>query len=176
MGNGNIKNTFLLLGIITIVTITLLAGSYGMLVVTEYGKDRQSVVAGTFNIDFKSGESISLDNAIPMTDEDGMQSKSYDFTISNTGDISANYLIRLEEDPSVEVNKKLNATELKYSIKEEDGEWSKPRLLSTSPNYILVTDKNLKAGNTVNYSLKIRIDENVGNEGKNKIFKQIVNN
>ena len=168
---GNIKNTFLLLGLISIITITFLATSYGLLAVSEETNDVQTVVVGNFNIDFSEGSAISLDNAKPVIDEEGMNSKSYDFTISNTGDVSANYLIRLEEDQTIDTNKRLTASQIKYSIKEEDGTWSKPALLSSVPNFILVQDKNLRDGKKINYSIKLWIDENVGNEGKNKEYR-----
>ncbi len=168
---GNIKNTFLLLGLISIVTITFLATSYGLLAVSEEANDIQTVRVGEFNIDYSDGSAISLDNAKPVLDEEGMKSKSYDFTISNTGDVSANYLIRLEEDQTIDTNKRLTASQIKYSLKEEDGNWSKPALLSTLPNFILIQNKTLKNGNKINYNIKLWIDENVGNEGKNKEYK-----
>ena len=71
MGKGNeqvgsIKRTFLLLGLISIITITFLATSYGLLAVSEETNDVQTVVVGNFNIDFLEGKSISLDNAKPV--------------------------------------------------------------------------------------------------------------
>ena len=166
------KSKFLIIGIVLILIVTLLSTSFGLLRVSdEIGT--QKVIAGTFNINFEDGDTVKLENTAPMSDEEGMKTKSYDMKITNIGDVDALYTLKLEEDDDVLEKDKLKPNQIKYSIKVGDEEWSEPRLLSTIQEQVLVKEQelNAKSNNKTNCNIRLWVDENVGNEGQNKIYK-----
>ena len=171
------KDKYIILGIVLVAIVTFIAISYGFLSVTKEGNARHKVVAGTFNVDLEDGETIDLKKAEPMTDEDGMKTSSYDFSVSNLGTTEASYNIKLETDESVAVKDRLNPNQIKYSIKKEsEDKWSDPKLLSTlKAGQILLEEEKLVASNLIDnpkksYSIKLWVDEKVGNEGQGKTY------
>ena len=106
-----------------------------------------------------------------MTDQEGMNTESYVFSVNNTGSLDAKYDISLEENS----NNTLDRKYVKYSIKEGDGEWSKPALLSTGLN--LKTGRSLGSGATDSYEIKIWLDETATNEVQGKTYgaKVVIN-
>ena len=102
--NSSIKNKkkygkaikpILLMLVLLIITVGV---SYSFLVLSTNGKKNVTVTAGNFTIAFKDGNSIKIDNAIPLTDTEGLRTNGYSFSVQNTGDINARYSISLEEN------------------------------------------------------------------------------
>ena len=54
------------------------------------------VTTECFQINFTDGEGISINDAHPVSDEEGLTSTPYDFTITNICNSSASYQINLE--------------------------------------------------------------------------------
>ena len=163
------KNRIITMGVMTLLITTVLSVSYGFLRVEKEGK-KHKVVAGVFNVEFKDGETIELNNTYPMTKEEGMNTKAYTFTIENKGNVDAKYTVKLEDDKTIDYKKRLNEDQIKYSIKVGEEGWSDAKLLSDT-NSILVDNKELKESSPkVECSLKIWIDEKVGNEGQDKSY------
>ena len=102
-----------------------------------------------------------------MKDQQGMETTPYEFTVENTGTISANYELSLEEGE----NSTLDTRVVKYSIKEENGQWSSPMLLKDTPAHKLSEQITIEAGKKKNYALKLWIDEEAGNEVQGKVLK-----
>ena len=164
------KSKFLIIGIIIVLVVTLLSTSYGLLKINdEIGM--QQVIAGTFNVNFKDGDTITMENTAPMSDIEGLKTKPYDIEIKNIGDVDSLYTLKLEEDITIPEKERLNTSWIKYSIKVGEEEWTTPQLLSTLSNQVLIKEQELKANNKINCSIRLWIDENVGNEGQNKIYK-----
>lgn len=176
MANKRKINLKLVLGFYAIILIILVSTvSYGFLSTTVISEKKSNVVAGVFNVDYQDEEYIQLLETYPISDEAASKLPAYNFTITNTGNVDAKYSIRLEEDESIDSKSLLTYNQIKYSIKEGEGTWSQPALLSTLGNGLyLVKNRTLdaqKVNSSINYSLKIWVDYNVGNEGQNKIFK-----
>ncbi len=169
-GFYNKNDKLFIIGIITIVVITLVAGSYGFIKITQMGSSTQTSMAGTFNIEYSDGDTINLENIKPISDEEGMKNSAYNFKITNTGNIDASYILKLEDDNQTDFKDQLIPSQIKYSLKENDDTWTAPALLSSLPNLILKENSKLKAGESISYSIKLWVDENVGNEGQNKTF------
>ena len=155
-----------------IFLLTIICGtSYAFLSQVITSKKTVEVTAGTFVINFKEKNTIDLKNAVPMTDQEGMNTESYVFSVNNTGSLDAKYDISLEENS----NNTLDRKYVKYSIKEGDGEWSSPALLSTGLN--LKTGRSLGSGATDSYEIKIWLDETATNEVQGKTYgaKVVIN-
>ena len=96
-----------------LLALALLCGtSYAYL--TYIGKTGNTTLieAGTLALTFKNeSNAIVLDNAVPQSDEDAINNnKEYEFDITNTGSIPANYVITLDNTCT---------TSRRYTINEE---------------------------------------------------------
>lgn len=166
------KKEYTKIAFLGIFLLAIVCGtSYAFLSQVITSKKNVEVTAGTFVINFKEKNTIDLKNAVPMTDQEGMNTESYVFSVNNTGSLDAKYDISLEENS----NNTLDRKYVKYSIKEGDGEWSKPALLSTGLN--LKTGRSLGSGATDSYEIKIWLDETATNEVQGKTYgaKVVIN-
>ena len=166
------KKEYTKIAFLGIFLLAIICGtSYAFLSQVITSKKNVEVTAGTFVINFKEKNTIDLKNAVPMTDQEGMNTESYVFSVNNTGSLDAKYDISLEENS----NNTLDRKYVKYSIKEGDGEWSSPALLSTGLN--LKTSRSLGSGATDSYEIKIWLDENATNEVQGKTYgaKVVIN-
>ena len=166
------KKEYTKIAFLGVFLLTIICGtSYAFLSQVITSKKNVEVTAGTFVINFKEKNTIDLKNAVPMTDQEGMNTESYVFSVNNTGSLDAKYDISLEENS----NNTLDRKYVKYSIKEGDGEWSSPALLSTGLN--LKTGRSLGSGATDSYEIKIWLDENATNEVQGKTYgaKVVIN-
>ncbi len=137
--------------------------------------------SGCLNIELTdASSSINLTNTYPISDVEGVDSTSYDFTIRNTCDTPTNYIINLES--LNEVSNSLNADYIKVSLSSNtvDNVISK---LSDNPNttpeldgaYTLYTG-NLGANETKTYHLKLWIDYDATVEqAANKTYSSKIN-
>lgn len=148
-----------------IFIITIVGGSYALFSNVLTSKKEVEVEAGTFVVSFKEGNYINLENTYPMTDEEGLNTKGYKFSIENTGTLDGVYDIYLEEDSANTLEKGF----IKYSIKEYDGSWSTPQLLSTTDK--LLVGQKLDSKQKKEYVIKIWLDENASNDAQGKTYK-----
>ena len=137
--------------------------------------------SGCLNIELTdASSSIKLTNTYPISDVEGVDSTSYDFTIRNTCDTPTNYSINLES--LNQVSNSLNADYIKVSLSSDtvDNVISK---LSDNPNttpeldgaYTLYTG-NLGANETKTYHLKLWIDYDATVEqAANKTYSSKIN-
>ncbi len=164
----------LVIAIMTIffALVVVIGTTYAVFTTFLTGKQSNSIIAGVFEITFsKEGEMISLNNSYPMSDERGLETSPYTFTISNTGTLDAAYRIRLEEDTE-NPSKMLTHDQVKISYKKGSGSYSKPQLLSELSNeLIFVSNERLSAKQETSYEIKMWADENVGNDAQGKSYR-----
>lgn len=148
-----------------ILLVIVIGTSYALFSTVKTSKETVEVEAGTFKISFLDSNYINLENAYPMTDEEGLNTSGYKFTITNEGTLNGKYNISLEEKEENTLDKSY----IKYSIKEGDGTWSTPALLS---NGIILTDnKQLNSTDHIDYELKLWLDEDAPNEVQGKKYQ-----
>ena len=78
MINKVYKKIILLIVFLIAITCGL---TYGFFSITYKGDEKVKVVAGIFQVEFKESNTINLENATPMTDNEGMQTDEYEFSI-----------------------------------------------------------------------------------------------
>lgn len=148
-----------------ILLVIVIGTSYALFSTVRTSKETVEVEAGTFKISFLDSNYINLENTYPMTDEEGLNTPGYKFTITNEGTLNGKYNISLEESEENTLDKSY----VKYSVKEGDGTWSTPALLS---NGIILTDnKQLNSTDHIDYELKLWLDENAPNEVQGKKYQ-----
>ena len=140
--------------------------------------------SGCLNIELTdASSSIKLTNTYPISDVEGVDTTSYDFTIRNTCDTPTNYSINLES--LNQVSNSLNADYIKVSLSSDtfDNVISKlstntkatPELDGAYEAYTLYTG-NLGANETKTYHLKLWIDYNATVEqAANKTYSSKIN-
>ena len=142
--------------------------------------------SGCLNIELTdASSSINLTNTYPISDVEGVDSTSYDFTIRNTCDTSTNYSINLESLNLNEVANTLNADYIKVSLssntvdnvisKLSDNPSTTPEIDGAYEAYTLYT-ASLGAHETKTYHLKLWIDYDATvEEAANKTYLSKIN-
>ena len=142
--------------------ICLLSGSsYAFYKVFYEGRVENKLEAGSFAVAFGNNTSaISLTNAYPMSDEEGLKTDPFTFSVANNGTVASKYQISIVEDK----NNTLNRSYLKYSLKVNDDEPSRPEILNS---LVLVGEKTLASKGIDTYELRIWLDKDAPNETMN---------
>ena len=162
------KKIIILIILILISILTLIGSSYALLT-KKFTSKKLSVEVGTLKVDFTEGNAITMDNVVPMTDENGMNTTPYTFTITNSGTIDSYYTIYNEEDS----NNTLDITYLKYKLVSNDGYDSGIKRLKDigTGTYRIVDERPLLKSKSVTYKLYLWIASDAGNDIQNKIYK-----
>ncbi len=115
----------------------------------------------------ETGESITIENAIPLVDADGMKNTPYKFSLKNGENQDLDYTIFLREDA---YENKTPSSTIRYHYTRDIGNIERTR------NVVEQTDENgsyyLETGiipksTTYNYTFQMWIDYNAGNEIRN---------
>ena len=152
--------------VLCLLLILIIGISYAWLQITLSGDKKNTVTVGTLSLklDDKFGEGINIENAVPLSDESGLKTKSYKFELENNGTILSNYTIYLDDLDLEEGKVRLPDKYVKYTLI-KNGKESSPALLSTigsNPNRVLDSNK-LQVGEKNTYELKIWIDSSADN-------------
>ena len=181
--NSNNKKEYKL-GLI-VLCISILIGitsvSYAVWTQLIEGKTKNSLTTAKLDIDFQNEENeINLEDAIPVSDSKGINSKEYVFELKNTGTIDSNYRLSLvyDEDKYEEDNcqdKKLEFSNIKYVIKELDS------TENTANNVEVLNENNgniyegeISSGEVKKFSLKLWIKSDADNSIMGKHFHTMV--
>lgn len=172
----SITKSQLLLSIIAIVIgiITLIGASYAVLRISNTSERKNVLNTGSFQIDFTTGEVITIDNMGPMSKAEGMNTKSFTFTITNNGTMDANYKVYLDENLSDNTHPISNVPSTEYlmiSYRTGDSDFTEPvSIQSLYDSNTLVLNKQLASQESITYEMKIWLDEAAGNEYQNTTY------
>ena len=144
--------------------VLTIGGSYALFQTTIKGTKQTEIVAGTLKVDYTDKNSITLNNASPLTDSEGLKQEPYTFTIKNIGTLNGKYTIYLEEKEGNTLDK----SNIKYSIKEGDGDWSSPVLLSSG--LTLKENRILEKEKEATYQIKMWLKEDAPNEVQGQTY------
>lgn len=127
-----------------------------------YAKNPIEYQSGILSVDAKSkSNNISLDNTLPMSDEDGIKTEPYVFTIKNNGNVDYKFSVRLLSTSDNTIYPeyiKLQIDELE-AIK-----------LSELTDSIIKKDIILSAGETIDITLRVWLDIDTPNTQIGKEF------
>ena len=162
------KKVIVLIVLILISIIALIGSSYALLT-KSFKSEKLSMQVGTLKVDFTEGNAITMDNAMPMTDENGMNTTPYTFTITNSGDVDAYYTVSNEE----ELANTLDTNYLKMRLTGSDGYDSGIKRLKDlgTSTYRIVDETSLATGKSVTYKLYLWISSDADNSVQDKIYK-----
>ena len=149
-----------IVGVLLLVSIVV-ATSYAYFVANVSGnKDTNNVVVtnGVMALEYKDGDAINLDNAIPGS------SVSKTFTVKNTGNVSTNYTIYFSELS----NKFVDKTDLVYTLTSSDGGKNVAQTQVPSKNEAMVSNYAIDASKTHTYTLTITFLDKDENQDDNQ--------
>lgn len=87
-----VRRQFMIMILVMVVTLTgTFYSSYAIFHQESEGKE-QVIEAGNLNISYEEG-AVIRGELLPMSDEQGLQTTAYSFTISNTGSLPADYAL-----------------------------------------------------------------------------------
>ncbi|MDD6419056.1 MAG: hypothetical protein PUF66_02725 [Clostridium sp.] len=163
------KNKIILVIILILISLIVLVGSSYALLTKSFKSKKLSMEVGTLKIDFAEGNAINMANAAPMTDNDGLKSTPYTFTITNGGDINAYYTVSNEE----ELANTLDTSYLRMKLTGSDGYDSGIKTVKElgTETYKLVDETLLATGKSVTYELRMWISQDAGNDIQDKVYK-----
>ena len=162
------------------VTIISLGSAYAVFTSVSKSKDYNVIKVGTLNIDFgtDSSNTINLSGQYPMSDEEGLKLTPYTFTIKNTGTLTADYEVFIQDDQDMITQdncsgNQLNKDYIRYKL--DTGTPANLSLIAGS-NYKIATG-SLEPNGSVTYTLYVWIREGVGNDVLSKHYhgKIVVN-
>ena len=157
--------------------------SYALFTVTLNGTKKVKVKTGKLELQLldennqditdlnNAGYSISLENQVPVSDEEGLSQEGFTFKLKNNGTIDAKYEIYLDDVALEQGESRIGDTYIKYSLTKNNTEGT-PALLSTT---LVGNERELDKGiikvDEINtYTLKIWIDEEATNAAMDKVF------
>ena len=152
------------------VTITMISSAYAIFSSVQKSENYNTITVGTLKIDFNDtedglGNIIKLNGAYPESDNDGQKEEPYTFKITNSGNISANYKIKILDDTDMIESDNcqdnlLDKTKIKLSINGEE-----PITLSDKEaNSYEIANGILTPNNSRTYKIRIWITDQAGNE------------
>lgn len=158
---------------VMLVITMFLGSSYALWKVTKYQETTNIIETGCFELSFtEQSSSISLKNTYPITDEKGLKTTPYMFTLKNTCTIAADYKVYLNTLETT--GTKITDSLIKYSLQKTGDSVAVASLLGAATVNSDVTnftyDKNLLTSyelatgtlqpeDSVQYSLRLWIDE-----------------
>ena len=164
---------FLPIYFIILSMVILLGTSYALLRNSITSTNAYTMNVGILNVNFfGTTDSISIQNMVPMTDEEGLAQTGtgniLNFTIKNTGGIKADYDVYIEETSSNSSNPSFKPV-IRYSVNKGNTTYGEVKSVQDNMLYI---EKNgvIDIGETINYKVKFWLGENADNTYMNKTF------
>ena len=157
---------YILLLIISIIVILVVGITYAWLTQTLDGNKIQSMRVGTFKLSLLEGNSLSLQSAEFMSDEDGLKQDGFTFTVENTGKFTGSYSVYLDDDSISSDQIRLDDKFIKYKL-EVNGTKNNSTALSSRKIY----DGSLDRGKKDTFTLRIWLNKDVNGDIGGKVFK-----
>ena len=172
--------------VVSLIAITgiIIGVSYAFFSIGGSQETANTFTSGCLNISLTDASaSISLSNIYPITDIEGLEGTSYDFTITNTCNTDAKYQINLES--LNQVANSLSADYIKVSLSSDtignvisilsDNTNVTPEVANAYEAYNLYTG-TLGASETKTYHLKLWLDYDATVEqAANKVYQSKIN-
>lgn len=122
------KSKLLLVLPILLVLICLISSSYALFIKSKESDNINVIKVGDLSLvvnNLSEGNSLNLASIYPISDEEGLNSKSYQFSVENTGTLNLNYTVKIVYDEE-EINRDncsnnlIDSSYLKYKLDDFD--------------------------------------------------------
>ena len=147
---------------IFLVILILFSSTYALLFKTDE-TDKQSYTTGILSITSEAiGNSVTLNNSLPMSDSDGENSTPYIFRITNTGNLSYKFNVMLL---STTTDNQIGSEYIKLKV--NDNTIVK---LNSLTNGVILSDITLKPTEYIDVTLRVWLDINTPNTEIGKTY------
>ena len=156
---------------ILIILILIIAISYAYFSTRLDGSD-QIVKVGELELVLnETSEGITLDNAIGLSDSDGMNLTPSTFELRNNGNKAVDYTIYLDDNTIGETDTRIDDKYLKYNLNKNGNNSGATLLTKTGANPNRVLDSGtIEGGETNTYSLSLWITDEVDGNYSGQVF------
>lgn len=163
----NKKKIMIIVSSIILVLAALFTTTYSLFYKEDVAANPSNYSTGILQIEATSlSDTISLDSALPMTDEEGIETTPYVFSIKNTGNIDYKFDVKLLSTSSNTINSQY------IKLKIDNGN---PVVLSSLTNSIIKSNVVVKAKESINITLRVWLSKDTPNTEIGKTFNsQIV--
>ena len=163
----NKKKIMIIVSSIILVLVALFTTTYSLFYKEDVAANPSNYSTGILQIEATSlSDTISLDSALPMTDEEGIETTPYVFSIKNTGNVDYKFDVKLLSTSSNTINSQY----IKLNI--DNGN---PVVLSSLTNSIIKSNVVVKAKESINITLRVWLSKDTPNTEIGKTFNsQIV--
>ena len=163
----NKKKIMIIVSSIILVLAALFTTTYSLFYKEDVAANPSNYSTGILQIEATSlSDTISLDSALPMTDEEGIETTPYVFSIKNTGNVDYKFDVKLLSTSSNTINSQY----IKLNI--DNGS---PVTLSSLTNSIIKSNVVVKAKESINITLRVWLSKDTPNTEIGKTFNsQIV--
>ena len=171
MNNSNKKKVTVIVISILIILILLLALSYAFFKTQLSGTEGVVKVGELELVLNETSEGIKLDNAIGLSDSEGLSLDSSTFKLINNGSKAVDYIIYLDDNTIGDTDTRIDDKYLKYNLN-KNGINSGPSMLTSigkSPKRILDSG-TIEGKGTNEYSLNLWITSDVDGNYSGQVF------
>ena len=164
MNNFIDKHKKIILLIISIgVVLTVLVNSTYSLLFKEDVTELQSYNTGVLQLTSnRINNSVTLTNSLPMSDDMGLKSTSYDFKITNTGNLTFKFDVKLL---STDISNQIDSQYIKISVNGEE-----TKTLNSLTEGKILENIILDSGKNMDISLRVWLADNTPNNQIGKVF------
>ena len=148
----------------------LIIGSSMAYLIFEAEGTTQTISAGTLQLSFSNeGEAITLNNAVPQTDEQGLENTSYTVTLTNTGTIKSYYELSLSNNCTVGNSYTIDSTSVTADVCIPN-DYIKIGVKIGTNDFVIKAGTSklltgyLEANGSISFELKIWLDESTPND------------
>lgn len=151
--------------------IIMIGGTYAILSVTKVGENKNTITVGDLSLTIENETNqISLNNAYPMTDEEGENTTIYEFSLKNDSDIAINYKVSLKDLDIAEGKTRMKDQYVKCKlqisgIKEEE------RVINLEELGRVLDSGTLNKKEELHYQLQLWMDYDAPNDAQGTVFK-----
>ena len=172
---SNKKKTIVILSVLILV-IAVIAISYALSKLTLEGK--KTILLSVKNlevlIDENESDVIKIENAIPVSDEEGSKNSPYKFSIQNNGSRKVSYSLYLEQDSTAlndcgESCEVMDSSFISYQLT-KDNEIVKKGTLANVESNLLLEDIEIGIGKIQDYELTLWMNYSADNSAKGKYY------
>ncbi len=152
---------------IFVVVLIVISSSFAIYTAVEKSNDYNTITVGILKVDFYQDtiNTLNLNGAYPTSDADGMRQDGYSFKISNTGNLNAQYKIRILDDAEMISRDGCLSNQLdKRNIRVSINDGTPFTLEAKKSQGYTIELADLAPSNVKEYNIKIWIDEKSGNE------------
>ena len=155
-----------LVSAIVVLIIVIVGVSYAWLTMTVQGNEKQVLRVGGLRIILNETNSLTISDARPISDSEGMAQDGFIFSVENQGALAADYNVYLDDDTIETTQTRLDDQYVKYSLDVNDTTGT-AKVLDNR----LIYSGHIERNTTDNFVLRIWLNDEIDGYITNQVFK-----